>query len=423
MKKIYNIFLALLVVMAGSVASAASLPAKSDTYVNDYANVLTNAQLTQLREDVKQMNDYYPYQIAVCIVSSFDGMDIDEYASAVGKKWNVTNNGDAGLLILVNSKSHQAKMLTSPDMKGTLSSSLLQKIMSNQMLPHFRNGDYYSGLEASLEALNNLDIEGGTIPVPETTTSTKTNTTNAEPYNDIEKTQTRSQGGGIKKWLLIAAGALGFAFVFRKMMGKVKSMAGNRDNVEVDRNPSQTTQPSHKPNLGGPSRTNGTQPYTPSSSNDDGYQSKEDMIRELEEMRRSMNQNNLFDADDDDELLKDEEDELRQYFSAGDSAIDPSTLEEILKRMAAKKGNGATIGDMAGKAVKIAIGAGAGLIALKMLKKYMGMGRSASSDDDGGLLGKIIRGTQNQGNDDGKPKLGGKPNLGGGEGSSATGSW
>ena len=441
MKKLCNFLVMILLLTAGTAASAASLPAKSNKYVNDNAQVLSGNELNQLRTDVKAMCDYYPYQIAVCIVPTLNGMEIGDYAAAVGQKWNVTNNGDNGLLILVKTKSGnesgQAHLLTSPDLSASLPSSILKKIIQQEMIPHFRNNDYYSGIEAALEFLNNL-------PQLETTTPATT-TTSTDNYDNTEVPQTQSQrilGGGILKWILLGAGALILLSLFRKMMNKAKSAVTPKSGTEQrsSTNDNNTSMRNQRPDLGGqrPSRPSGTQPYNPGNTySDDRNQSKEDMIREMEAERRSMSNERTgsnYVTDLNSGLPQDMENELRQYFSGSNGAIDEKTLEEMLKKMATRQGNGTSLIDMAKKAMKVAMSVGAGVVALKLLKNILL--RNGGTDEDGGILGKILRGGKSSA-DNGplgdkpassgtKPNLGGKkPNLGGGnrEGSSATGSW
>lgn len=441
MKKLCNFLVMILLLTAGTAASAASLPAKSNKYVNDNAQVLSGNELNQLRTDVKAMCDYYPYQIAVCIVPTLNGMEIGDYAAAVGQKWNVTNNGDNGLLILVKTKSGnesgQAHLLTSPDLSASLPSSILKKIIQQEMIPHFRNNDYYSGIEAALEFLNNL-------PQLETTTPAAT-TTNTDNYENNEVPQAQSQrnfGGGLLKWILLGAGALVLLSLFRKMMNRAKSAITPRSGTEQHSttNDNNTSTQNKRPDLGGqrPSRPSGSQPYNPGNAySDDRNQSKEDMIREMEAERRSMSNERTgssYVTDLNSGLPQDMENELKQYFSGSSGAIDEKTLEEMLKKMATRQGNGTSLIDMAKKAMKVAMSVGAGVVALKLLKNILL--RNGGTDEDGGILGKILRGGKSSA-DNGplgdkpassgtKPNLGGKkPNLGGGnrEGSSATGSW
>jgi len=141
--------------------SAESFPACKNAYVNDYANILSNEQLQQLRDDVKSMCDYYSTKIVVGIVPSFGQYSIDEYAKQIGQMWNVTQND--GMLILVKPKSDvengEVILLPSPDLSDVLTSEVCNEIVHKNMIPHFKENDYYGGIQAVLVYMNNMSDE------------------------------------------------------------------------------------------------------------------------------------------------------------------------------------------------------------------------------------------------------------------------
>ena len=160
-KQIIRLLLLAVVIMACNDVFAFGLPRMKDSYVNDFSGTLTTSELNQLRKDVKSMCDYYSTQIVVCMVSTFDDYDIEEYAEKIGSKWKVTKEN--GMLILVKPKSNEergeAMILTSPDLEEVFSADVCQEIVSENMIPYFRQDDYYGGIEAVLEYLNNMSDE------------------------------------------------------------------------------------------------------------------------------------------------------------------------------------------------------------------------------------------------------------------------
>ena len=462
MKNLSKFFAFFLLLIAGTSTFAVNLPARNNRYVNDNANVLSSGELSQLRTDVKALCDYYQYQIAVCIVSSFSGLSLDDYAAAVGQKWGVTNAGDNGLLILIKPKSGsengEAKLLTSSDLSEKLPPSILKKILQQEMLPSLRNNEYYNSVEAALEYLNNL-------PQMDPNTSVGTTTDN---YDNTEVLQEQSQNGsssGFLRWILLALGAVILIYSYRKIKSKIKNAGASQSSSGQNSSDTQTQRQKPKvgrqadgnstnssntnsrpemggrPNMGGRPEMNNqanaggqanTMPYsTENTYSDDPNQSKEDMIREMEAARRSMSNNQTgssYVSDLNSGLPQDMENELKQYFTGSNGAIDEKTLEEMLKKMASRQGSGTTIFDMAKKALKVAMSVGAGVVVFRALKKIIGA--SSDPNDDGGLLGKILKGGTAGGTSSTssgtKPTLGGKkPNFGGGsgEGSSASVSW
>lgn len=159
--KIIKLISILLFVSVFNIFGAYSLPQRDNEYVNDYSNILSEVELEQIRADVQAMCDYYSTQIAVCIVSTFDGYNIDDYAAKLGKEWGVTD--EKGLLILVKPKTKSEKgealVLTSPDLTDVFTSKVCKDIVSECMIPYFKQNDYFSGIEAALVYLNKMTDE------------------------------------------------------------------------------------------------------------------------------------------------------------------------------------------------------------------------------------------------------------------------
>ena len=158
---ICNLLLFAVILMASNTVCAASLPQMKDKYVTDAAGILSKSELKQLREDVKAMCDYYSTQIAVAIVSTFGDYSIDEYAAELSDKWNVAQ--EDGMLILVKPKSERERgevmLLASPDLQDVFPNSVCEEIVQENMIPHFKENDYFGGIEAVLEYMNNMSEE------------------------------------------------------------------------------------------------------------------------------------------------------------------------------------------------------------------------------------------------------------------------
>ena len=173
-----RIFVAFLMLLATINVFAQSLPRMKDPYVTDAADILSKSELKQLRSDVKSMCDYYSTRIVVGIVSTFDDYDIDEYAGELAEKWDLSDENT--MLVLVKPKSDEergeALLLASSDLKDVFTNSVCDEIVREQMIPHFKNDDYFGGIEAALEYMNNMSEE----EAAETETETAVTTTSSD---------------------------------------------------------------------------------------------------------------------------------------------------------------------------------------------------------------------------------------------------
>jgi len=156
-----RIIIGLVIFCATLGVFAQSLPKMKDPYVTDAADILTRSELKQLRKDVKGMCEYYSTRIVVGIVPTFDEYDIDEYAGKLAEKWNLSDENT--MLILVKPKSDEergeAMLLASSDLQDVFTNNVCEEIVHDEMIPRFKDEDYFKGIEAALEYMNNMSSE------------------------------------------------------------------------------------------------------------------------------------------------------------------------------------------------------------------------------------------------------------------------
>jgi uncharacterized protein len=126
--------------------------------VNDYAGVLSSSELGSLEEKLVAFNDTTSNQIAVVIVNDLQGYDRSEFAFKVARDWGV-GQGDFnnGVLVLVKTKSEQSSgqvfIATGYGLEGAIPDIACSDIIDREILPRFRENDYYGGLDAGTEVL------------------------------------------------------------------------------------------------------------------------------------------------------------------------------------------------------------------------------------------------------------------------------
>ena len=155
--------LTLLLVLTAFSAFAQKLPEKPNPprIVNDFAGVLTPEQRQALERELVQFNNSTSTQISVVTVKSLDGTSIDDFAFKLGEKWGIGQKGkDNGILILIkpkfgNDKGH-AFIATGYGLEGVVPDAVANRIVDNEMIPHFKQNDYYGGIQAAVGTLMKL---------------------------------------------------------------------------------------------------------------------------------------------------------------------------------------------------------------------------------------------------------------------------
>jgi uncharacterized protein len=129
--------------------------------VNDFAGVLSTSDAQSLENKLVAFNDSTSNQIAVVIVNDLQGYDKSEYAYKVAKDWGVGQSDfNNGLLILIKTKTDesigQIFIATGYGLEGAIPDITCAEIIDREILPRFRKGDYYGGLEAGTDVLMSL---------------------------------------------------------------------------------------------------------------------------------------------------------------------------------------------------------------------------------------------------------------------------
>lgn len=139
---------------------AQDIPAKPvpPRLVNDFAGILSTREVNSLEQKLVAFNDSTSTQIAVVTVKSLDGYPIEDYSQRLAEKWGIGQKGrNNGMLVLIKPKTGnergQARIETGYGVEGAVPDLLASEIVDNEMIPSFRNGDYYGGIDKATSTL------------------------------------------------------------------------------------------------------------------------------------------------------------------------------------------------------------------------------------------------------------------------------
>jgi uncharacterized protein len=128
--------------------------------VNDYAGLLSGGEVNALERKLVTFNDSTSTQIAIVIVKDLGGYAISDYAQRLGEKWGVGQKGrNNGLLIVVKTKGDtkgEVQIATGYGAEGAVPDLACSDIVNNEILPSFKNGDYYGGLSNATNTIMSL---------------------------------------------------------------------------------------------------------------------------------------------------------------------------------------------------------------------------------------------------------------------------
>ncbi|MFH6970630.1 TPM domain-containing protein [Flavobacterium petrolei] len=158
-KKNTTIFLKLFVCLLFTQIGFAqfTIPEKPtlQTSVYDYANVLSATEKAQLEEKLIKYSDSTTTQIVIVTIETLKGEDIGILTPKWGQTWGIggTAKEDNGVLILLAKAERKIWISAGYGLEDRLTAGIGGEITRNIIIPEFKAGSYYKGLDKGTDAL------------------------------------------------------------------------------------------------------------------------------------------------------------------------------------------------------------------------------------------------------------------------------
>jgi len=125
------------------------------TSVYDYANVLSASEKTQLEEKLIRYSDSTTTQIVVITIESLKGEDIGILTPKWGQTWGIggTSKDDNGVIVLLAKAERKIWISAGYGLEDRLTAGIGGEIARNIIIPEFKAGSYYKGLDKGADAL------------------------------------------------------------------------------------------------------------------------------------------------------------------------------------------------------------------------------------------------------------------------------
>lgn len=162
LKKQY-IFFGILFIFLNTVTAQYTIPPKPQlqTSVYDEADLLSATQENALKEKLVRYADSTSTQIVVYIAPTINGENIGLLAARWAHQWGIGQaDKDNGVFVLLASKERQVWISPGYGVEDKLTAGITGELVRNVIIPEFKSGDYYAGLDKGTDAI--LQILQGT---------------------------------------------------------------------------------------------------------------------------------------------------------------------------------------------------------------------------------------------------------------------
>lgn len=124
------------------------------TSLYDYIGLLSQTQQRQLEQKLIRYSDSTSTQIVIAIIGSTEGENIQYLGAQWGHAWGIgQEDEDNGILVLLARDDRRLAINTGYGVEEFLTDAQSRRIIERVIIPEFKKGDYYAGLDKGTDAI------------------------------------------------------------------------------------------------------------------------------------------------------------------------------------------------------------------------------------------------------------------------------
>jgi uncharacterized protein len=150
-----GLLLALLLSSAAAQDLAPIPPLK--TRVTDQIGMLQPEQRAALEKTLQEHEAKTGNQVAVLLIKTTEPEAIEQYSIRVAEAWKLGRKGvDDGVILIISKENRKTRLEVGRGAEGVITDAMSKRILQDVIAPHFRQNDFYGGLNAGVTAIHAL---------------------------------------------------------------------------------------------------------------------------------------------------------------------------------------------------------------------------------------------------------------------------
>ena len=127
--------------------------------VNDAAGVLSPEQVEILERKLVALDDSTSNQIAVVLIKTLGDYAVEDYAVKLFREWGIGNKKtNNGVLIIAAIDDRKVWIEVGYGLEGAIPDVTASSIYRNELVPEFRQQNYYRGIDNAINALTKAAV-------------------------------------------------------------------------------------------------------------------------------------------------------------------------------------------------------------------------------------------------------------------------
>jgi uncharacterized protein len=120
--------------------------------ITDVTGALSSGQIQTLEQTLAAFEARKGVQVAVLIVPTTQPETVEHYAARVFDEWKLGHEGVGdGVLLAIAKNDRRLRIEISYGLESVLDNPTLQRIIDEEIVPRFKQGDFYEGVSAGVE--------------------------------------------------------------------------------------------------------------------------------------------------------------------------------------------------------------------------------------------------------------------------------
>jgi uncharacterized protein len=133
---------------------ALEVPERPDGRVTDKTGTLSRGEIAALDQKLAAFERETTNQIAVLLIPSLSGDNLEDYSIRLAEKWKIGQKGrNNGAILLVVKNDRKLRIEVGYGLEGALPDALAGSIIRNEIAPRFKEGQFYRGIDAGVTAI------------------------------------------------------------------------------------------------------------------------------------------------------------------------------------------------------------------------------------------------------------------------------
>lgn len=136
-------------------------------HVTDETSTLTQEQKVQLEQALTAFEARKGTQLAVLMLATTLPEGIEQYALRVAEQWKLGRKKvDDGVILVVAKDDRTVRIEVGYGLEGALSDIVSKRIISETIVPRFKQGDFFGGVQAGTAQIMQV-VDGEPLPAPQ----------------------------------------------------------------------------------------------------------------------------------------------------------------------------------------------------------------------------------------------------------------